>query len=155
MPVQHVREASLLLLLPIPQTHQHLLNLQIPAILQILATHQHQLSLQLLRSLQLPVQQNVELTLMIMDWEFVFVVQDFTNQEIPAFLVLLVELMRSQKLTEAAAAKLDTPTMMEFAQNAPRDLSGVQPQTNVSMFADKIQLTLLKLENANVLMDLD
>jgi len=80
-----------------------------------------------------------------MDLESASAVKDFILATVPALQELLAEPTKRKTQQVNASAHLDSPTIMEFAQNALPELFGVQHPANAFMFAVKTQPTQLQL----------
>ena len=98
---------------------------------------------------------SVQQILMIMVLEFVSAKLDLLKLMVNVSQELHVKPIKLELLMEAVVASQDLPTIMEFALNVLLEPSGVLPQTNVSSFVDKTQLTMRMPRNVFVLKDLD
>ena len=86
--------------------------------------------------------------------ESAFVKLDSPNLLLVVPLEFLADPIKSELLMEVAVARLDSLTIMEFAPNAHLEPSGAPLQINASLSVVKTQLTVQKMENVSVLMDL-
>ena len=91
---------------------------------------------------------------MTMDLVSASVNQDSLELTAIVFLENLVEPIKSELLTEVAAASKDSPITMESVLNVLLELSGALLPTNVSSSVVKTQLTTKVPKNACVLKDL-